>query len=84
MAANKAAIKAMIVNRVADLAFTIGIAAIFYTYQTVDFAAVFGLTPYLSSATVLFGLTPVPTLPLIGFMLFVGAMGKSAQIGLHT
>jgi proton-translocating NADH-quinone oxidoreductase chain L len=82
--ANKAAIKAMIVNRIADLAFTIGVLAIFYTFQTVEFSAVFGLAPYLTNSSVLFGNVAVPPLTLITTLLFLGAMGKSAQIGLHT
>jgi len=82
--ANKAAIKAMIVNRIADLAFTVGILTIFYTFQTVEFGAVFGLAPYLTSATVLFGTFVVPPVTVIALLLFLGAMGKSAQLGLHT
>jgi len=74
----------MIVNRVADLAFTIGVLAIFYTFQTVEFSVVFGLAPYLTSSTILFGNTTMSPLVLISMLLFLGAMGKSAQIGLHT
>lgn len=84
MQANKAAIKAMVVNRVADLAFTIGVLAIFYTFQTVEFNVVFGLASYYTSTTMLFGNTAVSPLILITVLLFLGAMGKSAQIGLHT
>jgi proton-translocating NADH-quinone oxidoreductase chain L len=82
--ANKAAIKAMVVNRIADLAFTVGVLAIFYTFQTVEFNVVFGLAPYFVNSTILFGNTPVSPLVLISLLLFLGAMGKSAQIGLHT
>lgn len=82
--ANKAAIKAMVVNRIADLAFTIGVLAVFYTFQTVEFNVVFGLAPYFANTTILFGNTCVSPLVLISLLLFLGAMGKSAQIGLHT
>lgn len=82
--ANKAAIKAMIVNRIADLAFTVGVLAVFYTFQTVEFSTVFGLAPYFSGSSVFFGDTTVSPLVLITTLLFLGAMGKSAQIGLHT
>ena len=82
--ANKAAIKAMVVNRIADLAFTVGVLAIFYTFQTVEFNIVFGLAPYFVNSLILFGNTPVSPLVLISLLLFLGAMGKSAQIGLHT
>jgi len=74
----------MVVNRVADLAFTLGMLVIFYTFQTVEFNAVFGLAPYLVSTNVLFGAYSVSPLSAATFLLFLGAMGKSAQLGLHT
>lgn len=64
----------MIVNRIADLAFTIGILCTFYTFRSVEFSVMFGLAPYAH-------LSAVSTITLL---LFIGAMGKSAQIGLHT
>lgn len=83
--ANKAAIKAMVVNRVSDLFFTIGILAVFFTFQTVEFNTVFALAPYFTeNATISLAGYSVPPLTLITFLLFLGAMGKSAQIGLHT
>jgi proton-translocating NADH-quinone oxidoreductase chain L len=83
--ANKAAIKAMVVNRVSDLFFTIGILAIFFTFKSVEFNTVFALAPYLTdSAAINLAGYSVPPLTLITFLLFLGAMGKSAQIGLHT
>jgi hypothetical protein len=83
--ANKAAIKAMVVNRVSDLFFTIGILAVFFTFQTVEFNTVFALAPYFTEkATITLAGYTVPPLTLITFLLFLGAMGKSAQIGLHT
>jgi len=74
----------MVVNRVSDLFFTVGILIIFYTFQTVEFNTVFGLAPYLVHSSLLLGGYPVSPLVLITAMLFLGAMGKSAQIGLHT
>lgn len=74
----------MVVNRIADLAFTVGILAIFYTFQTVDFSVVFGLAPYMINYTISFFNMQVSPLILISILLFLGAMGKSAQIGLHT
>jgi len=74
----------MIVNRIADLTFTIGVLAVFYTFQTVEFSVVFGLVPYFVDSTILFGTVEVSPLVLIALLLFLGAMGKSAQIGLHT
>jgi len=74
----------MIVNRIADLAFTVGVLAVFYTFQTVEFNVVFGLAPYFVNDVIFFGNTAVSPLVLISMLLFLGAMGKSAQIGLHT
>ena len=74
----------MVVNRIADLAFTIGMLALFYTFQTTEFNVVFGLAPYMVDTTILFGGGEVSPVTLIAVLLFLGAMGKSAQIGLHT
>lgn len=74
----------MVVNRVSDLFFTIGILVIFYTFQTVEFSTVFGLAPYMCYSSILIGGYAVSPLMLITALLFLGAMGKSAQIGLHT
>lgn len=74
----------MIVNRIADLAFTVGVLAIFYTFQSVEFNVVFGLAPYFKNTTILFANFEVNPLSLICVLLFLGACGKSAQIGLHT
>jgi proton-translocating NADH-quinone oxidoreductase chain L len=82
--ANKAAIKAMVVNRVSDLFFIIGILVIFYTFQTVEFNTVFGLTPYMCHSSILVAGYAISPITLIAALLFLGAMGKSAQIGLHT
>jgi len=83
--ANKSAIKAMVVNRVSDLFFTVGILAIFFTFQTVEFNTVFALAPYfVENAVISLAGYSIPPLTLITFLLFLGAMGKSAQIGLHT
>jgi NADH-quinone oxidoreductase subunit L len=74
----------MVVNRIADLAFTIGMLALFYTFQTLEFNIVFGLSPYMVDTSIFFGGAQLSPLTLIATLLFLGAMGKSAQIGLHT
>jgi NADH-quinone oxidoreductase subunit L len=74
----------MVVNRISDLFFTVGILATFYTFQTVEFNTVFALSPFFVGTELILGVYPVSPLGLIGFLLFLGAMGKSAQIGLHT
>ena len=82
--ANAAAIKAFIVNRVGDFGFAIGIFLIFFFYNTVNYSEVFLQTPQLIEKEVLFLGVQFNLVTLICLMLFIGAMGKSAQIFLHT
>lgn len=82
--ANKAAIKAMIVNRIGDFGLALGIFTIFVNYKAVDYCTVFSLTPFMVEKTFLFLNLEVNYLTLIGILLFIGAVGKSAQLGLHT
>ena len=82
--ANKAAIKAMLVNRVGDFGLALGIFAIFLTFKSIDYATVFAAAPTVLGQTTTFFNFEVDTLNLICLLLFVGAVGKSAQIGLHT
>ncbi len=84
IAANKSAIKALVVNRVADFALTIGIVTIFYAFKSLNFAVVFAVAPFFSNQLFLFMNYQISILSVIGILLFLGAMGKSAQIGLHT
>jgi NADH-quinone oxidoreductase subunit L len=86
--ANAAAIKAFLVNRVGDFGFALGIAAIFFTFGTVDFTETFAVakdfateTPNASWVVLGYG---VPVMDTICLLLFMGAMGKSAQFLLHT
>jgi len=82
--ANKAAIKAMIVNRIGDFGLALGIITIYVNYKAVDYATVFALTPFFKNQTFQFLIFEFDTLTVICSLLFVGAVGKSAQIGLHT
>jgi NADH-quinone oxidoreductase subunit L len=82
--ANAAAIKAFIVNRVGDFGFSLGIFAVFMMTGAVDFDTVFAQAPGLAGKTIdIFGYH-ADALTLICLMLFMGAMGKSAQFLLHT
>ena len=82
--ANAAAIKAFIVNRVGDFGFAIGIFLIFYFYGTVNYSEVFQATPQFINKEVIFLGIEFNLITLICLLLFVGSMGKSAQILLHT
>jgi NADH-quinone oxidoreductase subunit L len=82
--ANRAAMKAFIVNRVGDLFFAVGIALVFTTFGSVEFPTIFaGVQQHQNALYSLFGHT-YRAYEVIGVLLFLGAMGKSAQIGLHT
>ena len=83
-AANAAAIKAFIVNRVGDFGFALGIFAIYLVFDSVDYSAVFGSAAAHAGDTVGFLGVEGHALTLICLLLFIGAMGKSAQLFLHT
>ncbi|MFL5283267.1 MAG: NADH-quinone oxidoreductase subunit L [Rhodopila sp.] len=79
-----AAIKAFIVNRMADLPFAVGLALIFFKFGSVEFSSIFpAVAQHTGDTYVLFG-TTFPALEVIAFLLFIGAMGKSAQLGFHV
>lgn len=82
--ANKSAMKALIVNRVGDLGLVIGLSIIYSVFKSLNYYVVFPLSPlfYLDSFNFFF--FEFNSLNIISFFLFVGAVGKSAQIGLHT
>lgn len=82
--ANNAAIKAFVANRVGDFGLIIAIALIYITFGTVEYAPVFAeVGNHLSDKFALFG-TEFRSIDAICILLFIGAMGKSAQIGLHV
>ena len=82
--ANKAAIKAMIVNRIGDFGLALGIFAIYITFNSVEYSTVFALAPYFAHESLMFLGFEFHLLTLVGILLFIGAVGKSAQLGLHT
>jgi NADH-quinone oxidoreductase subunit L len=80
----RAAIKAFIVNRVADLPFAVGLALIFFKFGSIEFGVIFpAMAQHVTDTYSMFGHT-YSALEVIGFLLFIGAMGKSAQLGLHV
>jgi len=82
--ANAAAIKAFVVNRVGDFGFALGIFLIFYLFGTVNYSEVFQQIPSVVDKNLFFLGLEVKAIDLICLLLFIGAMGKSAQILLHT
>lgn len=82
--ANAAAIKAFVVNRIGDFGFALGIFAVFYLFGSVNFETIFAAAPAQAETSFEFLGLEVHALTLICLLLFIGAMGKSAQIGLHV
>ncbi|WP_371169105.1 NADH-quinone oxidoreductase subunit L [Aliiroseovarius sp. 2305UL8-7] len=82
--ANAAAIKAFVVNRVGDFGFALGIFGLFYMTDSIRFDDVFAAAPALAETQIHFLWTDWNAANLLAFLLFVGAMGKSAQLFLHT
>jgi NADH-ubiquinone oxidoreductase chain 5 len=72
--ANKSGIKALTVNRVGDMFLSVGFFAIFWVFGNVDYATVFSVAPFINETAI----------TIIGFLLLLGAMAKSANLGLHT
>src|ERR1044071_8559325 len=82
--ANAAALKAFVVNRVGDFGFSLGIFGTFLVFGTVSIPAILHAAPGMAGSTIGFAGMHVQTMTLLCLLLFVGAMGKSAQLGLHT
>ena len=82
--ANAAAIKAFVVNRVGDFGFALGIFGLFYLVDSIRFDDIFAAAPALAETNLTFLWTEWNAANLLAFLLFIGAMGKSAQLILHT
>ncbi len=82
--ANAAAMKAFIVNRVGDFGFALGIFAIFFLTDSINFSDVFASAPTLAETQLTFLWGEWTAIEVICVLLFIGAMGKSAQLILHT
>ena len=82
--AGAAAIKAFVVNRVGDLGFMLGIFGTYLVFDTVSISEILAAAPGMSGATIGFLGYTVQTMDVLCILLFIGAMGKSAQLGLHT
>lgn len=74
----------MIMNRIADVFFIIAILLLFVNFNTLDYIIIFNLIPFTTNYTYFFLGLNFNLITLISFFLFIGSIGKSAQIGLHT
>ncbi len=82
--AGAAAIKAFVVNRVGDLGFMLGIFGTYLVFQTTSIPEILAVAPGMSGSTITFVGMRLYTMDILCILLFIGAMGKSAQLGLHT
>ena len=82
--AGAAAIKAFVVNRVGDLGFMLGIFGTYLVFQTTSITEILAAAPGMSGSTITFVGMRLYTMDILCILLFIGAMGKSAQLGLHT
>ncbi len=82
--ANAAAIKAFIVNRIGDFGFALGIFGVFWLFDSVSLDAIFANAPAMQGKTLDFLWFHGDALTIVCLLLFMGAMGKSAQVPLHT
>ncbi|MEN7537087.1 NADH-quinone oxidoreductase subunit L [Aurantiacibacter flavus] len=82
--AGAAAIKAFVVNRVGDLGFMLGIFGTFLVFQTTSIPEILEAAPAMAGSTITFMGARWDTMTILCLLLFIGAMGKSAQLGLHT
>ncbi|MFZ8992712.1 MAG: NADH-quinone oxidoreductase subunit L, partial [Candidatus Puniceispirillaceae bacterium] len=82
--AHTAAMKAFVVNRVGDFGFALGILAVYALFGSVQFDDIFAQSSVIAATEMNFLGYRLPALEVAGILLFIGAMGKSAQLGLHT
>ena len=82
--ANKAAMKAFIVNRVGDFGFALGIFVLYYVVDSISLSDIFASAPTLAETQLTFLWRDWNAAEVVGILLFIGAMGKSAQLFLHT
>jgi NADH-quinone oxidoreductase subunit L len=74
----------MLMNRIADVFFIFGIILILINFKTLNYIVIFSLIEYIKDLSIFIFFLDIKVIDLILFFLFLGAIGKSAQIGLHT
>lgn len=84
LSANRAALKALILNRIGDFFLLIAIFGVFFIFKSINYITIFSLVPFFNNFFFSFFFIKVHGLTLVGIFLFFGAIGKSAQLGLHT
>jgi NADH:ubiquinone oxidoreductase subunit 5 (subunit L)/multisubunit Na+/H+ antiporter MnhA subunit len=72
------------VNKIGDIALLLAITGCFFVFQSIDFNLIFTLTPYVLNEHLFLANFQIKLITIIAFFMFLGAVGKSAQLGLHT
>lgn len=72
------------VNKIGDIALLLALAGSFFIFQSIDFSVIFTLTPYVLEEHLFLANFQIKLITIIAFLMFLGAVGKSAQLGLHT
>jgi len=84
LAANQSALKALLTNRIGDFGLSLAIFFLFFLFKSVDYVTMFSTAPLFEKVEFSFFYIDIPIYNIIGFFLFLGAIGKSAQLGLHV
>ena len=74
----------MLLNRIGDFSLLIGIFFIFISFKTLDYSTISVLSPFLKNVSINFLSYKINILLIVGIFIFIGAIGKSAQLGLHS
>jgi NADH-quinone oxidoreductase subunit L len=74
----------MLINRIGDFALLLAIFTIYFVFKTLDYSIVFSLAPLATGTKIIIAGFKINVLDLSCILLFLGAMGKSAQLGFHT
>jgi proton-translocating NADH-quinone oxidoreductase chain L len=82
--ANTSSMKAIIVNRIGDYGLALGIFTLYFIFKSFDFNVIFALVPHLYTEKMYFFITYGDAISIISILLFIGCIGKSAQLSLHT
>lgn len=84
LSANRAALKALIINRIGDFGLLLSIFLIFLIFKSINYSTIFSMVPFFMDYWFYFFNFKIHGLTTVGLFLFIGAIGKSAQLGLHT
>jgi len=74
----------MLINRIGDFALLLAMFSIYCNFNSLNYDSIFALIPFTINNQIILGIFKIPAIDMISILLFLGAMGKSAQLGFHT